>query len=78
MYRRAVLYRCAWNLMPSFPEQIAETVGPLSVRHQATMVEKRQAVLQEQVDEDIQKLVDVGHSASVGGFTPVVVVFTVN
>ena len=78
MYRRAVLYRCAWNLVPSFLEQIAETVGPLSVPHQATTEEKRQAVLQAQVDEDIQKLVDAGYGASVDGFTPEVAVFTVN
>ena len=64
--------------MPLFPEQIAETAGPLSVGHQATTVEKRQAVLQEQVDADIQKLVDAGHGALVYGFTPAVVVFTVN
>lgn len=77
-YRRAVLYRCAWNLVPSFPEQIAETAGPLSVRHQATTVEKRQEVLQTQIDEDIQTLVDAGHGASVDEFTPAVAVFTAN
>ena len=77
-YRRAILYRCAWILAPSFPEQVAETAGPLSVRHQATTVEKRQEVLQAQIDEDIQKLVDAGHGASVDGFTPAVAVFTID
>ena len=62
-YRRAILYRCAWILVPSFPEQIQDTAGPLSVRHQATTVEKRQEILNEQVDEEIQKLVDAGHGA---------------
>ena len=28
-YRRAILYRCAWILVPSFPEQVQETVGPV-------------------------------------------------
>ena len=60
-YRRAILYRCAWILVPSFPEQIQDTAGPLSVRHQGTSVEKRQEILQAQVDEEIQKLVDAGH-----------------
>ena len=59
----AVLYRCAWILVPSFPEQIQDTAGPLSVRHQATTAEKRQEILQSQVDEEIQKLVDAGHGA---------------
>ena len=67
-YRRAILYRCAWILVPSFPEQIQDTAGPLSVRHQGTSVEKRQEILQAQVDEEIQKLVDAGHGESVDGF----------
>ena len=80
-YRRAVLYRCAWNLVPSFPQQIAETAGQLSARHQAATVEKRQEILQAQVDEDIQKLVDAGHGVvdeADDDFTPAVAVFTVN
>ena len=67
-YRRAILYRCAWILTPSFPEQTAETVGPLSARYQGTTVEKRQEILQAQVEEEIQKLVDAGHGVSVDGF----------
>ena len=54
--------------MPSFPEQIQDTAGPLSVRHQGTSVEKRQEILQAQVDEEIQKLVDAGHGAVADGF----------
>ena len=79
-YRRAVLYRCAWILVPSFPEQIQETAGPLSARHQAAGVEKRQEILQLQIDEDIQRLVDAGHGMAVDedAFTPAVAVFTVN
>ena len=77
-YRRAILYRCAWILVPSYPEQIAENAGQLSSRHQAAGVEKRQAHLQAQVDEDIQKLVDAGHGVAVDEFTPAVAVFTVN
>ena len=79
-YRRAILYRCAWNLVPSFPQQTAETVGQLSARHQAATVEKRQEILQAQVDEDIQKLVDAGHGVAdeEDEFTPAVAVFTVN
>ena len=67
-YRRAILYRCAWILVPSFPEQIQDTAGPLSVRHQGTSVEKRQEILNEQVDEEIQKLVDAGHGAVANEF----------
>ena len=67
-YRRAILYRCAWILVPSFPEQIQDTAGPLSVRHQGTSVEKRQEILQAQVDEEIQKLVDAGHGAVANEF----------
>ena len=67
-YRRAVLYRYAWILVPSFPEQIQDTAGPLSVRHQGTSVEKRQEILQAQVDEEIQKLVDAGHGAVANEF----------
>ena len=67
-YRRAILYRCAWILTPSFPEQIAETAGPLSARYEGTSVEKRQEILQTQLDEEIQKLVDAGHGVSVDGF----------
>ena len=33
-YRRAVLYRCSWILVPSYPEQVQETVGPWSERYQ--------------------------------------------
>ena len=36
-YRRAILYRCAWILVPSFPEQIAEAAGQLSARYQGTI-----------------------------------------
>ena len=64
----AVLYRCAWILVPSFPEQVQETVGPLSARYQGTTVEKRQEILQAQLDEDIQKLVDAGHGVEADGF----------
>ena len=61
-YRRAILYRCAWiSGTPSFPEQVQETVGPLSARYQGTSVEKRQEILQAQLDEEVQKLVDAGH-----------------
>ena len=67
-YRRAILYRCAWILVPSFPEQVQETVGPLSARYQGTSVEKRQEILQAQLDEEVQKLVDAGHGVSVDGF----------
>ena len=67
-YRRAVLYRCAWILVPSYPDQTAETVGPFTARSQGTAVDKRQEILQAQVDEDIQKLVDAGHGASVDEF----------
>ena len=67
-YRRAILYRCAWNLVPSFPEQVQETVGPLSARYQGTTVEKRQEILQAQLDEEIQKLVDAGHGAVANEF----------
>ena len=77
-YRRAILYRCAWILVPSFPEQIQDTAGPLSVRHQGTSVEKRQEILQAQVDEEIQRLVDAGHGVEDDEFTPAVAVFTVN
>ena len=39
------------------------------MRHQGTSVEKRQEILQVQLDEEIQKLVDAGHGAvSVDGF----------
>ena len=64
----AVLYRCAWILVPSFPEQVQETVGPLSARYQGTTVEKRQEILQAQLDEEIQKLVDAGHGAVANEF----------
>ena len=74
----AVLYRCAWILVPSFPEQVQETVGPLSARYQGTTVEKRQEILQAQLDEEIQKLVDAGHGVESDGFSPAVAVFTVN
>ena len=74
-YRRAVLYRCAWILVPSFPAQTAETTGPFASRHEAATVETRQAVLQSQVDEDIQKLVDAGHGVSVDEFMPAIEVF---
>ena len=67
-YRRAILYRCAWILVPSFPEQTAETAGPLSARYQGTTVEKRQEILQAQLDEEIQKLVDAGHGVEADGF----------
>ena len=67
-YRRAILYRCAWILVPSFPEQIAEAAGQLSARYQGTTVEKRQEILQAQLDEEIQKLVDAGHGAEADGF----------
>ena len=67
-YRRAILYRCAWILVPSFPEQVQETVGPLSARYQGTTVEKRQEILQAQLDEEIQKLVDAGHGVETDGF----------
>ena len=79
-YRRVVKNRCAWSLVPSFPEKIQEAEGPFSVRHQATTVEKRQEVLQLQIDEDIQKLVDAGHGMAVNEdeFEPAVAVFTVN
>ena len=77
-YRRAILYRCAWILVPSFPEQVQETVGPLSARYQGTTVEKRQEILQAQLDEEIQKLVDAGHGVESDGFSPAVAVFTVN
>ena len=33
------------------------------MRHQGTTAEKRQEILQSQVDEGIQKLVDAGHGA---------------
>ena len=46
------------------PEQTAETVGPLSARYQGTTVEKRQEILQAQLDEEIQKFVDAGHGVS--------------
>ena len=55
-------------LVPSFPEQVQETVGPLSARYQGTTVEKRQEILQAQLDEDIQKLVDAGHGVEADGF----------
>ena len=61
--------------MPSFPEQIQDTAGPLSVRHQATSVEKRQEILQAQVDEEIQKLVDAGHGVADDGFVAGFAVF---
>lgn len=79
-YRRAVTKRCAWILVPSFPEKIQEAEGPFSVRHQATTVEKRQEILQIQIDEDIQRLVDAGHGEAVDEdeFEPAVAVFTVN
>ena len=67
-YRGAILYRCAWILVPSFPEQVQETVGPLSARYQGTTVEKRQEILQAQLDEEIQKLVDAGHGAVANEF----------
>ena len=74
-YRRAILYRCAWILVPSFPEQIAEAAGQLSARYQGTTVEKRQEILQAQVDEEIQKLVDAGHGAVSSEFLAGVTVF---
>ena len=79
-YRRAVTKRCMWILVPSFPEKIQETEGPFAVRHQATTVEKRQEILQVQVDEDIQKLVDAGHGEAVDedAFEPAVAVFTID
>ena len=80
-YRRAVKYRCAWILAPSFPQQIAETAGQLSSRHQGTPMDQTKAFLQEQVDGEIQKLVDAGHGVAVEEdeeFTPAVAVFTVN
>ena len=77
-YRRAILYRCTWILAPSFPEQIAETVGPFIARNQGTSVEKRQEILQAQLDEEIQKLVDAGHGVVDDEFSPAVAVFTVN
>ena len=43
-YRRAVLYRCAWILVPSYPQQIAETAGQLSSRHQGTPMETMRSV----------------------------------
>ena len=48
------------------------------MRHQGTSVEKRQEILQAQVDEEIQKLVDAGHGVEDDEFTPAVAVFTVN
>ena len=77
-YRRAILYRCAWILVPSFPVQTAETEGPLSARYQGTTVEKRQEILGAQVDEEIQTLVDAGHGVEEDTFTPAVVVFSLN
>ena len=79
-YRRAVLYRCAWILAPSFPQQIAETAGQLSARHQGTPMEQRSAMLQEQVDDEIQTLVDAGHGVvdKDDDFTLAVTVFTVD
>ena len=77
-YRRAVLYRCSWILVPSFPEQVQETVGPWSERYQGTTVEKRQEILQAQVEEDIQTLVDAGHGAVANEFVAGFEVFTVN
>ena len=74
-YRRAILYRCAWILVPSFPEQVQETVGPLSARYQGTTVEKRQEILQAQLDEEIQKLVDAGHGVEADGFVAGFTVF---
>ena len=38
------------------------------MRHQGTSVEKRQEILQAQVDEEVQRLVDAGHGVSVDGF----------
>ena len=63
-YRRAVKYRCAWILAPSYPQQIAETAGQLSARHQGTPMDQVKAFLQEQVDGEIQKLVDAGHGVA--------------
>ena len=79
-YRRAVKYRCAWILAPSYPQQIAETAGQLSSRHQGTPMETMKAFLQEQVDEEIQRLVAAGHGVADEDeeFTPAVDVFTVN
>lgn len=77
-YRRAVMYRCVWILTPSFPQQTAENVGQLSVRHQATPVEHLKQVRHEQVMGEIQKLIDAGHGVDTDAFTPAVAVFTVN
>ena len=79
-YRRAILYRCAWILAPSFPQQIAETAGQLSARHQGTPMDQMKAFLQEQVDEEVQKLTTAGHGVvdEDEEFTPAVAVFTVN
>ena len=79
-YRRAVKYRCAWILAPSYPQQIAETAGQLSSRHQGTPMDQVKVFLQEQVDGEIQKLIDAGHGVEdeEEEFTPAVDVFQVN
>ena len=65
-FRRAVLYRCAWILVPSFPEQVAEQAGQLSARYQGTPVAQRRRFLQEQAQVEIQRLVDGGHDMAQG------------
>ena len=79
-YRRAVKYRCAWILAPSYPQQIAETAGQLSSRHQGTPMETMKAFLQEQVDAEIEKLEAAGYGIADEDeeFTPAVAVFTVD
>ena len=77
-YRRIVKYRCAWLLVPSFPEQTAETEGPFSARYQGTSTKDRRDLLHEQVNDEIQKLVDAGKGADTDEFTPAVAVFTLN
>ena len=62
--------------MPSFPEQIAETPQDrYRCGTRGRSVEKRQEILQAQVDEEVQKLVDAGHGESVDGFVAGFAVF---
>lgn len=77
-YRRSILYRCAWILVPSFPDQVAETEGPLSARYQGTPMEQKRAFLAEQTETEIEKLVDAGHGKTDETFMPAVAVFTID
>ena len=77
-YRRMVKTRCAWLLVPSFADQIAETEGPLSARYEGNSSEKKRELLEEQMNADLKQLSDAGHAETDSDFTVAFDVFQIN